>query len=232
MAKERARAPEEAPGGAPKWMVTFSDCMTLLLTFFVLLLSFSSFDDKAFRKLTSSLATGKASITAAPTRNRDSVIQRDEMQDHYQQDRNQGSESPTENGRQDGLIREDPEEFGFRNRRVFLSPSDTVFLGSGSTLSQDGRKFLSGLATILSSLPNKIVISENRLRGPGQDAGLGLARAWTALTYLVVKGKLRRDRFAISGASTVPYERLTPKLKAAATGRLFEIVLLDQNICQ
>ena len=41
---------DEAPG-APVWMVTFSDCMTLLLTFFVLLLSFSSFDDKVFRKL-------------------------------------------------------------------------------------------------------------------------------------------------------------------------------------
>ena len=42
---------DEAPG-APEWMVTFSDCMTLLLTFFVLLLSFSSFDDdKVFRHL-------------------------------------------------------------------------------------------------------------------------------------------------------------------------------------
>ena len=43
--------PDEDPG-APEWMVTFSDCMTLLLTFFVLLLSFSSFDDDGvFRHL-------------------------------------------------------------------------------------------------------------------------------------------------------------------------------------
>ena len=160
------------------------------------------------------------------------MIQRDEMQDHYQQDRDQGSESPTENGRQDGLIKEDPEEFGFRNRKVFLTPSNTVFLGSGSTLSKDGRSFLSDLATILRSLPNKIVISENKLKGPSPKRDVGLTRAWTALTYLVVKGKLKRDRFAISGASTVPYERLTPTLKASTTGRLFEIVLLDQNVCQ
>ena len=33
--------PEEAPG-APEWMLTFSDCMTLLLTFFVLLITFSA----------------------------------------------------------------------------------------------------------------------------------------------------------------------------------------------
>jgi chemotaxis protein MotB len=232
MAKDKVRAPEESSGGAPKWMVTFSDCMTLLLTFFVLLLSFSSFDDKAFSKLSTSLATGKSSISAAPTRNRDSIMQRDEMQDHYQQDRNQGSESPTDNGKVNGLVKEDPEEFGFRNRKVFLTPSSMVFLGSGSTLSRDGRKLLSDLAMIFSTLPNKIVISENRLRGSSQNPNLGLTRAWTALTYLVVKGKLKRDRFAISGTSTVPLERLTSALKASPSGRVFEVVLLDKNICQ
>ena len=232
MATDRPRPPEEGPGGAPKWMVTFSDCMTLLLTFFVLLLSFSSFDDKQFRKMISSLSTGTSSISDAKSRNRDSLMQRDEMENHYQKNRDKGSESPTENGQVDGLVKEDPEEFGFRNRKVFLTPSSTVFLGAGSTLSRDGRKLLSDLALILSTLPNKIVISENRLRGSSQNPNLGLTRAWTALTYLVVKGKLSRDRFAISGVSTVPHERLTPSLKASPTGRLFEIVLLDKNICQ
>jgi chemotaxis protein MotB len=231
MGKGRARPPEESPGGAPKWMVTFSDCMTLLLTFFVLLLSFSSFDDKAFNKMTSMFG-GKAGVEAANTRSRDSVLQRNEMADHYQKDRDKGSESPTENGKVDGLVKEDPEEFGFRNRKVFLTPSSTVFLGSGSTLSRDGRKLLSDLALIFSTLPNKIVISENRLRGSSQNPALGLTRAWTALTYLVVKGKLKRDRFAISGTSTVPPERLTSRLKASPSGRLFEVVLLDKNICQ
>lgn len=37
--------------GAPKWMVTFGDMMTLLLTFFVLLLSFSVMDQKRFIKM-------------------------------------------------------------------------------------------------------------------------------------------------------------------------------------
>ncbi|MHC4104970.1 MAG: flagellar motor protein MotB, partial [Planctomycetota bacterium] len=46
MAREKKQVVEDEAPGAPEWMVTFSDCMTLLLTFFVLLLSFSSFDDK------------------------------------------------------------------------------------------------------------------------------------------------------------------------------------------
>jgi len=37
--------------GAPKWMVTFGDMMTLLLTFFVLLLSFSVMDQQRFIRM-------------------------------------------------------------------------------------------------------------------------------------------------------------------------------------
>ena len=46
---------EDEGGGAPEWMVTYSDCMTLLLTFFVLLLTFSSFDDKVYRQFEDTL---------------------------------------------------------------------------------------------------------------------------------------------------------------------------------
>ncbi|QXM06142.1 flagellar motor protein MotB [Crassaminicella indica] len=44
----RKRKQEEAQSGAPEWMTTFSDLMTLLLCFFVLLFSFSSIDAKKF----------------------------------------------------------------------------------------------------------------------------------------------------------------------------------------
>lgn len=41
--------PEEVEEGAPPWMATFSDMATLLLTFFVLLLSFANMDVENFR---------------------------------------------------------------------------------------------------------------------------------------------------------------------------------------
>ncbi len=46
---------EEASGGAPAWMVTYGDMVTLLLTFFVLLLSFSSIQESKFREAIGSL---------------------------------------------------------------------------------------------------------------------------------------------------------------------------------
>ncbi len=47
---------DEEGGGAPAWMVTFGDMMSLLLTFFVMLLSLSTFDKIKFKEVTGSLS--------------------------------------------------------------------------------------------------------------------------------------------------------------------------------
>ena len=46
---------DDAPPGAPEWIVTFADLMSLLLTFFVLLLSFSSTQMAKFEAVAGSL---------------------------------------------------------------------------------------------------------------------------------------------------------------------------------
>ncbi|HOZ47416.1 MAG TPA: flagellar motor protein MotB [Candidatus Hydrogenedentes bacterium] len=51
----RPRRKEEAPSGAPAWMVTYGDMMGLLLCFFVLLLSFSTVSEEAFNQALASL---------------------------------------------------------------------------------------------------------------------------------------------------------------------------------
>lgn len=43
--------PDEIKPGAPEWVVTFGDMMSLLLTFFVLLLSFSSMEASKFKQI-------------------------------------------------------------------------------------------------------------------------------------------------------------------------------------
>ena len=42
-------------GGAPAWMVTFGDMMSLMLCFFILLLSFSNMDRPSFEKVSGSM---------------------------------------------------------------------------------------------------------------------------------------------------------------------------------
>lgn len=50
--REQKKCP---PTGAPAWMATFADLMSLLLAFFVLLLSFSSMDVKRFKDMAESI---------------------------------------------------------------------------------------------------------------------------------------------------------------------------------
>jgi len=53
MSKRRKRSSES--GGSPEWMTTFSDLMTLLLTFFILLYSMSSVSNVKFTQAANSL---------------------------------------------------------------------------------------------------------------------------------------------------------------------------------
>jgi chemotaxis protein MotB len=47
--------PRCPPVGAPAWMATFADMATLLMAFFVLILSFANFDEVSFKKMTGAL---------------------------------------------------------------------------------------------------------------------------------------------------------------------------------
>jgi len=56
MVRNRSRSNNESKGGgAPGWMVTYGDLMSLLLTFFVLIVSFSSIEMAEFQKALGSL---------------------------------------------------------------------------------------------------------------------------------------------------------------------------------
>jgi len=54
MAKKRNRQEEEPEAGAPEWMTTYGDMMTLLMTFFVLIVSFSEVKEEKLMQVLSS----------------------------------------------------------------------------------------------------------------------------------------------------------------------------------
>jgi len=56
MAKEKP--PPEKKGDVPEWFMTYSDVITLLMTFFILLLTFASSEPEQFERIKSSLFAG------------------------------------------------------------------------------------------------------------------------------------------------------------------------------
>jgi chemotaxis protein MotB len=55
MSDEEQSSQEEADAGAPAWVMTFADLMSLLMCFFVLLLAFSEMDAQKFKQLSGSM---------------------------------------------------------------------------------------------------------------------------------------------------------------------------------
>ena len=105
MAREAKQQESDEAPGAPEWMVTFSDCMTLLLTFFVLLLSFSSFDDRVFRNLKAIYSNALTNISVTRRSDRDALMDMPPVR--YVVELDKGSEKPTpDSGKEENLMKE------------------------------------------------------------------------------------------------------------------------------
>ncbi len=140
MAGLRNKTETDEPAGAPEWMVTFSDCMTLLLTFFVLLLSFSSFDENVFRRLRSIFSESLSTVSKAVKKNRDAFAPATQLQTLKEVDK--GSEKPTLTIGKESNLKEETEPSDFYNRKVFYISSGRIFWGNGTVISYHGYKTL------------------------------------------------------------------------------------------
>ena len=217
-------------GGAPEWMVTFSDCMTLLLTFFVLLLSFSSFDDKIFPRMESAFSEGLSSI-GLPRRKQNDALESMPRVLHLQEPK-EGSEKPTPEGRYESNPSSSLDFMSFQDQKVFLVPSDKVFLGRGTRMSGLGRQMLTDVGTLLEAVSNRVVVTEHALEDEDVSGNVGLARAWTVTRFLTEQQGLDKGRFSISSAGTTDPEAVRQSGLIAANARstrVLEIVILERS---
>lgn len=217
-------------GGAPEWMVTFSDCMTLLLTFFVLLLSFSSFDNKVFPKMESAFAEGLASVGVTPTKELDALVTTPQVMPVPEPDN--GSERPTVDGQYATNPKESLDFLDFQNQKVFLLPSDKLFLGMGIRMSPHGKEMLSDVGALLKSVTNRVVISEHAVASSQSLDDIGLKRAWETARFIAGSADLDQTRFSISSAATMDEVRLRQSGLLNVnprTQRVVEIVILERG---
>jgi chemotaxis protein MotB len=216
------RPQEEPLPGAPEWMLTFSDCMTLLLTFFVLLMSFSSFDDVGiFRKLRELFGGQFSSLSINAKQPKDAFL--DQFVVHEEQQIDKGSEKPTLAEGDKNNLKEETSE-NFHDKKIFIADSAGIFWGNGVVLSEKGKRVMSILADFIKQVPNNIVICEKPVQDNDKELNIGQERAWNIVDYLCKKHGINYDRFMISSCGMI--DNISSSKK---NDRMVEIVLLERS---
>jgi flagellar motor protein MotB len=185
------------------WYVSFSDMITLLLSFFVILTTFSSFDSgsqKRFRGVIRSIAN--YSIFPSHEGLKDSFLPGMEGQ----VDRTEfGSEAPTDSEpKETWQPRKIPwvaSADAYRDRKSFYIPSAQMFWGRGSRLTPNGEAVLERIAQFVAKVPCQVIIREVVPDG-SKDLEARLERAWSLRSYFSERAKLPREWFNISATGT------------------------------
>jgi hypothetical protein len=214
----KAQPPQEEEGGesAPLWMISFADMMSLLMAFFVMLSTFSSYGPSEAAKVRTAvkaiLQPNYGGWHRTPPREAAGA------QATAAGQLEKGSEKPTlEQTQGKGMLAES-QGGDFRTRKVFVIDSSEVFLGAGTALSPSGRDFLDALVAFVGQMPGPIVVSEN---GAGRDADLGILRAAATVQYLTARG-VSKDRCSVGARAMVPDQ-------TSGSNRMLEIALLTEG---
>lgn len=235
MTAGRRRRPRLAPPNA-SWMVTFADLMTLLLSFFVLLLSMSSMDKSILRDVVSHFV---GDMGLAPKKGAGRVTTKFEFMNQVVENPEQALLDPQrikdtlfpDEVLPEGMARSTLDE----NLRILVRPegialvlSDGLLFGVGeSALTEDSRRLLSGFAEFLATVTMPVNVAGYTDSVPGGEKdnyALSAERAMSVLTFFLERGFEPR-RFTVSAyAEAFPLgDNSTPE--GRAMNRRVEILL-------
>jgi len=216
----RRRAEEEEEAGAPEWMVTYSDSITLLVTFFVLLLTFSSIEAEDFSNMASAIVGWGKTGVMDPSRNpKRSLSAKERLQSG--RFKNEGSDipslstDPSLDYRLGTRSREDLMRFKRIGRaRVLSVPSSAVFLGESSSLSVFGKKLVDQVGAYAGTGSHDVIVCEDSGERTGGGALHG-KRSRAVITRLVRRSGVEEGRVLLG----------SELLGGGAGGRTLEIAL-------
>ncbi len=202
---------KEAPAGAPEWVLTYGDMMSLLLCFFILLAAMANYEKPDKRVL----AALESIREAFGSPGQHGLLPDDEsdlnssnqdlieiLRTQYNNQRGE-SESIGTNGAQTSVR-------AMRQVREYQVDHFILFDGASTELTDAARTTLSTWAEELRGYRSKIELRGHCSREPlpdetaeGDPFVLSMRRAMAAADFLVAKG-VERDRLRLSAAG--PYE--------------------------
>jgi chemotaxis protein MotB len=205
--RRRRRSPEP-PKGAPGWMVTFSDLVTLILVFFILLFSMSQIDLMKFQAISDSFRDRQVldfQPSIIPAENQGEMEENTEKEDSGQSDSLDELQMEIqsfldENGLEKVIVANRTE------RGVVLVLQEQVLFESGdASLIDSSYPFLDKVGTLLTNMPNLVKVEGHTDDRPittyryPSNWELSAARASTVIRYLTEGHKLDSHRFMAVG---------------------------------
>jgi chemotaxis protein MotB len=211
----RKKKSEASSPGAPLWMSTYGDMVTLVLCFFVLLYSFSSIDAKKFEALTVSLQNAFNIQPGGPSQTSSVSVQDGALGEGAGDaprptDSNQTSNASEVLALAQSALKDenvgDEIKIVVNDRGVVISLSEQLLFEEGSAkLHPESLRILYKIGGVLNRLPNGVSVEGHTdsgipLRSIYKDNwGLSSARAAAVTSYLNDPVKVPQDRLRAVG---------------------------------
>lgn len=197
---------DDEKGGAPEWMCTFSDLVTLLMCFFVLLFAMSTIQEETFKELVQSLRSALGVQQVPETGTREGLIMNSdsdssEAKDHAVDELGGMVQKEMEEIISDvrelimfnklgGQVRVEETEDG-----AVITIADMVIFGPGeSRLSEDGRILMEKVAMVLAQFHYPVTVSGHTDALPMDNRDyasnweLSTSRATSVVRFLIAMG--------------------------------------------
>lgn len=229
---------EDPPAGAPEWVVTYGDMMSLLLTFFIMLVSMSEIkqDDGKFRAMMDALKQTfgpELGTFGAPG----TSLQKRSMLNKL------ASLGMSSEG---GLMKSSQKSKGpggahktvrrIRDGNVVTLGGPVIFAAFSAELTPELKKDLDIIASVVARKPNRIEIRGHSSPEPLPDdipfrdaMDLSFARAHAVTAYLINR-KIDPHRLLVSAAGDTEPRTLTRGKDAQSVNRRVDVFLIDSYI--
>lgn len=229
---------EDAPMSIPEWVVTFGDMMSLLLTFFIMLVSMSEIKkDEQFQAMVESMrrqfgpAKSISSTTPGDAQPRKSSFK-------ILATEGRAKRKDTASG---GVP--DPAPQGEENRVRIIRQGKQTSVGSviffdtfSDELTPQAKRDLDNLVKQLQGKPQKIEVRGHsapevaaRATDHGDSMDLGYARCRAVMDYLVKVAKLEPNRFRLASAGDFEPMFTSGNADKMRMNPRVEVFLLDEN---
>ncbi|MGM7636365.1 flagellar motor protein MotS [Bacillus sp. Hm123] len=228
------RRPRKKPKGAPKWMVTFADLVTLVLVFFILLFSMSQIDIVKFKAIAQSFRQ------QAAFENQSSIVPGEYPSEEMKKEQGQKEEESLNKLAkevQQYLKENGLEDVATANRTergvVLVLQEKILFNTADAVVVDEAHSFLNQIGKMLESKPNIIKVEGHTDNRPIKNNyypsnwELSSARASSVIRFLSANHEIDAKRFiAVGYGDTRP---LVPNTNSdnMQKNRRVEIIITD-----